>query len=40
MEEIWKDTEMGAQTGVSHVLRGRHETHKGWSFKYASNIEK
>jgi len=30
----------GDQTGISHVLRGRYKTHKGWSFKYASDIEK
>lgn len=35
-----KDFIDGDQTGISHVLRGRYKTHKGWSFKYASDIEK
>lgn len=35
-----KDFINGDQTGISHVLRGRYKTHKGWSFKYAYDVEK
>lgn len=30
----------GDASGVSNVLRGRYKTTRGWSFKYASDVER